>query len=278
MAVITYHRNTAGRRNMSVVKSESVSRDKKPLKNLLASLNKKSGRAGGMIAMRHRGGGHKRRYREIDFRQTKLDVEGKVIYLERDPNRSGFIALVSYKDGDKRYILATETMKEGSVVVCGEEAPVAEGNRLPLKKIPSGYIVCNVEMFPGKGGQMARSAGSGVQLMGFDAKYAQLKLPSGETRLINKECYATIGKISNFEHGSIRVGKAGKKRHLGRRPKVRGTAMNPVDHPHGGGEGCQPIGLKYPKTPWGKHALGKKTRKKHKASSKFILARRNKKR
>lgn len=264
---------------MSVVRSDVVSRSTKPLRSLLSTVNKNSGRAGGKIAVRHRGGGHKRMYRIIDFRQTaKNGITGKITHIEKDPNRSAFIALVSYADGDKRYILATEDMKVGSSFVCGENVPVALGNRMPLKNIPSGYFVCNVEMFPGKGGQMARSAGSKVQLMGFDGKYAQLKLSSGETRLINKECYATIGKVSNFEHGSVRIGKAGKSRHLGRRPAVRGTAMNPVDHPHGGGEGRQPIGLKYPKTPWGKHALGVKTRKKKNISNRFILARRSKKR
>ncbi|QQS61577.1 MAG: 50S ribosomal protein L2 [Candidatus Moraniibacteriota bacterium] len=278
MAIVEYNRNRAGRRNMSIVRSKIVSYVAKPIRSLLAVVNKKSGRAGGKISVRHRGGGNKRKYRVIDFRQIKFGVEGKIVQIERDPNRSAFIALVFYADGDKKYILATEDMKVGSSLLCGESAPVAPGNRMPLKNIPSGYFVCNVEMFPGKGGQMARSAGSKVQLMGFDDKYAQLKLTSGETRLINKECYATIGKVSNFEHGSIRVGKAGKSRHLGRRPTVRGSAMNPVDHPHGGGEGRQPIGLKYPKTPWGRPALGKKTRKKKNISNRFILARRSKKR
>ena len=263
---------------MSIVKSQDVSDGQKPTKRLLISLNKKSGRAGGKIAVRRRGGGHKRRYRTIDFRQTKLGIEGKVVALEKDPNRSAFIALISYVDGEFQYILATDAMKEGSKIVCGPDAPVAPGNRMPIKNIPSGYTICNVEMVPGKGGQLARSAGTSVQLMGFDGKYAQVKMVSGETRLVNNECYATLGKISNFEHGSQKIGKAGKSRHLGRRPKVRGSAMNPVDHPHGGGEGTQPIGLKYPKTPWGKHALGKKTRKKHKASDRLILARRSKKR
>jgi len=263
---------------MSVVKPEGVSRASKPVKRLLAAFSKKSGRAGGKIAVRHRGGGHKRRYRVIDFRQNKYDIPGKVERLEKDPNRSAFIALVKYADGEKRYILAGEEMKEGTEVLSGENAPVAPGNRLAMKNIPAGYTISQVEMTPGKGAQLARSAGTGVQLMGFDGKYAQIKLVSGETRLVSKECFATIGKVSNFEHGSERVGKAGKKRHLGRRPVVRGTAMNPVDHPHGGGEGSQPIGMKYPKTPWGKHALGKRTRTKKKTSNRLILARRSKKR
>jgi large subunit ribosomal protein L2 len=214
----------------------------------------------------------------IDFRQDKYGIPGKIVQLEKDPNRSAFIALVSYADGEKRYILAGEEMREGMEILSGENAPVASGNRLPLKNIPAGYSISQIEMTLGRGAQIARSAGTGAQLMGFDGKYAQIKLVSGETRLVNKECFATIGKVSNFEHGSRRVGKAGKSRHLGRRPAVRGTAMNPVDHPHGGGEGRQPIGLKYPKTPWGKHALGKKTRPKKKASNRFILARRSKKR
>jgi len=264
---------------MSIVRSSQVVRDAKPEKSLLVSVNKKSGRGGGKIAIRHRGGGHKRRFRVVDFRQTDKDgIEAKVVRIERDPNRSAFIALVCYADGAKAYILATDGMKEGNAIVCGSKAPVSQGNRLPLKNIPQGYAICNIEMAVGKGGQLVRSAGAGAQLMGFDGKHAQIKMTSGEVRLVNKECYATIGKISNFEHGSIRVGKAGRKRHLGRRPVVRGSAMNPVDHPHGGGEGSQPIGLKYPKTPWGRHALGKKTRKKHNPNNKFILTRRSKKR
>jgi len=277
MSTVVYKRNTAGRRNMSVVRSSAVSKGKGPLKSLLSSVNKKSGRAGGKIAVRRRGGGHKRRFRDIDFKQNKYGVEGKVIVIEKDPNRSSLIALISYVDGEKRYILATEDLKEGSTIQCGPDAPIAIGNRLPLEKIPAGYAVCNVEMIPGKGSQIARSAGSSVMLMGFDGKYAQLKMSSGETRLVMKGGYATIGKIGNSEHGARRIGKAGTARHLGRRPKVRGSAMNPVDHPHGGGEGAQPIGLKYPKTPWGKHVLGKKTRKKYKSSNRLILARRTKK-
>lgn len=277
MATVVYKRNTAGRRNMSVVHSEAVSRSKRPLKNLLSSVNKKSGRAGGKIAVRRRGGGHKRRFRDIDFKQNKFGIEGKVICIEKDPNRSALIALISYADGEKRYILATEEMKEGAIILAGPDAPIATGNRMPIEKIPAGYAICNVEMIPGKGAQIARSAGSSVILMGFDGKYAQVKLASGETRLVMKSGYATIGKIGNAEHGARRIGKAGTARHLGRRPKVRGSAMNPVDHPHGGGEGAQPIGLKYPKTPWGKHALGKKTRKKYKSSNRLILARRTKK-
>lgn len=274
MAIKVYRKNSAGRRNMSVVKPDDVT-DKKPEKSLMAKLSKKSGRSHGKISVRHKGGGHKRRYRIVDFRQEKSGVEGKVVAIEKDPNRSSLIALVQYVDGDKRYVLAGEGMKQGSTVMAAENAPVAPGNRLKLKNIPVGYTVSNVELVPGKGGQIIRSAGSSATLMGVDGKYAQLKLASSEIRLVNKECYATIGRIGNPEHNLRRIGKAGRSRWLNRRPTVRGTVMNPVDHPHGGGEGRQPIGLKYPKTPWGKPALGKKTRRKKKLSGKFIIKRKN---
>lgn len=274
MAIKIYKRNTAARRNMSVVKSKHVSK-KRPEKSLLAHSTKKAGRSHGKISVRHQGGGHKQRYRIVDMRQSKLDVTGKVVAIEKDPNRSSFIALIQYSDGDKRYILATEGILEGSQVIVAEAAPVQPGNRLKLKNIPSGYVISNIEIAPGKGGQMIRSAGSGATLMGLDANYAQIKLASGEIRLINKECYATIGRVSNGEHNLVRIGKAGKSRWMNKRPVVRGTAMNPVDHPHGGGEGRQPIGLKNPKTPWGKPALGKKTRSKVRYSNKFIVKRRS---
>lgn len=260
---------------MSVVKPEGVSK-KGPEKRLLAKLSKKAGRAGGKIAVRHKGGGHKRRYRVVDFAQRKLEIPGKIVALEKDPNRSALIALIAYRDGDKRYILATEGMKEGMEIISSENAPIKKGNRTKLKNIPVGTIVCNVEFTPGKGGQLVRSAGSGASLMAIDGKYAQLKLSSGEVRLVGSDCYASIGQVSNFEHGAENIGKAGRSRHLGKRPAVRGSAMNPVDHPHGGGEGRQPIGLKYPKTPWGKPALGTRTRKKKRYSSKFIVKRRSK--
>lgn len=260
---------------MTVIKPDVLT-DKKPEKSLLKKLTKKSGRSGGKIAVRHRGGGHKRRYRDIDFKQQKFGIEGRVESIEKDPNRSALIALIVYPDGDKRYIIATENMKQGDTVISGEEVPVKKGNRMPLKNIPAGYMVCMVEMKPEKGAQVVRSAGSGALIMGFDKKYAQLKMSSSEIRLIPKECYATVGRVSNSEHSSRRIGKAGKSRWLGKRPAVRGTAMNPVDHPHGGGEGTQPVGLKYPKTPWGKPALGVKTRRKKKASSKLIVKRRSK--
>lgn len=261
---------------MSVVKPDDLT-DKKPEKKLLAKLSKKAGRASGKIAVRHQGGGHKRRYRLVDFKQNKIDVPGKIIAIEKDPNRSALIALVSYMDGDKRYILATEGMKKGVMIVSSEKAEIKKGNRTKLKNIPSGTIISNVELVIGKGGQIVRSAGSGATLMAVDGKMAQIKMASGEIRLISGDCFATIGQVSNFEHGVERIGKAGRSRWKGVRPTVRGSAMNPVDHPHGGGEGRQGVGLKYPKTPWGKAALGKKTRKKSKYSDKFIVKRRTKK-
>lgn len=262
---------------MSVIKPNEVT-DKKPEKNLLSKLTKKGGRSNGKIAVRHHGGGHKRRYRLVDFRQDKLDIPGKVSAIEKDPNRSALIALVCYKDGEKRYVLASEGMKAGVEIIASENAPIKNGNRTKLKNIPVGTMISNVELMIGKGGQIIRSAGSSAMLMAVDEKMAQIKMPSGEVRLVSKDCFATIGQVSNFEHNAEKIGKAGRSRWKGVRPTVRGTVMNPVDHPHGGGEGRQPIGLKYPKTPWGKPALGKKTRKKSKYSDKFIVKRRAKKR
>jgi large subunit ribosomal protein L2 len=273
MAIKIYKRNTAGRRNMSIVKSDMIT-DKKPEKSLLAKKISKAGRSHGKISVRHQGGGHKQRYRLVDFMQNKFDIPGKVAAVERDPNRSAFIALVFYKDGEKRYIMATEGLKVGQEIVVSEKAPVKSGNRAKLKNIPVGTIVCNVELFPGRGGQIVRSAGSGATLTAVDEKSAQIKMPSGEIRMFSNECYATIGQMSNFENNAVTIGKAGRSRHMGIRPAVRGSAMNPVDHPHGGGEGRQGIGLKHPKTPWGKPALGKKTRKKYKYSNKYIIKRR----
>lgn len=270
-----YRRNHAGRRNMSVIKPDDLT-DKKPEKSLLSLLSRKYGRAKGKISVRHIGGGHKRRYRLVDFKMDKFDIPGKIIAIEKDPNRSSLIALVVYKDGEKRYVLASEDMKKGSEIISGENVPIKKGNRTKLKNIPVGTIISNIEILEKKGGQIVRSAGSGATIMATDERMAQVKFSSGEIRLVNKECYATIGQVSNFEHNSANLGKAGKSRWLGRRPAVRGSAMNPVDHPHGGGEGRQGIGLKHPKTPWGKPALGKKTRKKFKYSDKFILKRRTK--
>ena len=276
MAIKVYKRNAAGRRNMSIIKPEGVTK-KKPEKSLLTALNKKSGRSGGKISVRHKGGGHKRKYRLVDFRQDKMGISGKIVALEKDPNRSALLALVVYADGEKRYVLASDGMTEGKTIITDKIASFDNGNRMQIKNIPIGTTLCNVEVTVGKGGQIARSAGSRVLLMGLDDNKAQLKMASGEIRLISSECYATIGQISNFEHGVEKIGKAGRKRWLGKRPVVRGSAMNPVDHPHGGGEGRQGIGLKYPKTPWGKIALGKKTRKNKKYSNKFIVKRRFKK-
>lgn len=277
MAIKVYRKNTAGRRGMSVVKPEALT-DAKPQKRLLTTVNKLSGRAGGKISVRHKGGGHKRRYRMIDIVQDKHGIPGKVVSIEKDPYRSALIALVQYSDGEKRYIVATAGMKVGVTIISKEDAPIAEGNRLKLKNIPSGQTICLLEMKPGKGSQMVRSAGSSALIMGQDGTKTQIKMSSGEIRLLHSECYATIGQVSNTEHNLVRIGKAGRSRWMRKRPAVRGTAMNPVDHPHGGGEGVQGIGLKYPKTPWGKHALGRKTRRKKKSSNIFILKRRTKKR
>jgi large subunit ribosomal protein L2 len=226
--------------------------------------------------VRHQGGGHKRRYRIVDFKQQKFDIPGKIVALEKDPNRSGLIALIHYKDGAKAYILATNGMKVGQTIVSGEHAPIENGNRVMLRNIPVGTTICNIEMKVGKGGQIVRSAGSQAKLMALDGELAQVKLASGEIRLVHKNCFATLGQVSNFEHSAERIGKAGRSRWKNRRPSVRGSAMNPVDHPHGGGEGRQPLGM-HPRTPWGKLTLGKKTRKRNNPTNKYIVRRRNKK-
>lgn len=269
MAIKVYKKNTAGRRFMSVVKPDGVT-DRAPEKGLLAPLPKQAGRSRGKISVRHQGGGVKRRYRIIDFRQDKHGVPGKIASLEKDPNRSALIALVHYADGEKRYILATHEMRVGHTVLSGPEVPVAHGNRLLMNNIPIGTIICNIELEKGKGGQIVRSAGSQATLMALDGPMAQIRLSSGEIRLVPKDCYATLGQVSNFEHSALRIGKAGRARKMNRRPTVRGTAMNPVDHPHGGGEGRQPLGM-HPKTPWGKAAMGKKTRKRKHRTNKYIV-------
>lgn len=274
MSIKIYKKNTAGRRNMSVVKPDDLI-DRKPEKSLTFNITKKYGRSHGKISVRHIGGGHKTKYRLVDFKQNKFDIPGKIVSIEKDPNRSGLIALINYKDGEKRYVLATDGMKVGKEIISSEKAPVQRGNRMKLENIPVGTIISNIELIAGKGGQIVRSAGSSATLMGIDAGMAQVKLASSEVRIISKDCFATIGQVSNFEHNSYNIGKAGRSRWMGRRPSVRGSAMNPVDHPHGGGEGRQPLGM-HPKTPWGKPALGKKTRKKFKYSNKFILKRRSK--
>lgn len=276
MAIKIYKRNTAGRRNMSIVKSSLLTNKNTPEKSLLAKMKNKAGRSGGKISVRHQGGGVKRRYRIVDFKQDKIDIPGVVATIERDPMRSGFIALINYVDGEKRYILAAEGLEVGTKILTADNAPIEIGNRVKIKNIPVGTIISGVELFPGKGSQVARTAGSKAIVTAVDEKNAQVKLSSGEIRLVKSECFATIGQVSNFEHSSISIGKAGRKRHMGVRPGVRGSAMNPVDHPHGGGEGRQGIGLKHPKTPWGKPTLGKKTRKKNKYSNQFIIKRRAK--
>ncbi len=247
----------------------------KPEKSLTISIHRKKGRNNrGVITCRHRGGGHKKLYRIIDFKRNKRNIPAKVIAIEYDPNRSARIALVEYEDGEKRYILHPKGLEVGATIVAGENAPFEIGNALPLYAIPLGTTVHNVELFPGKGGQMARSAGAGVQIAAKEGDYVTLKLPSTEVRMVRRECYATIGQVGNTDHSNESLGKAGRTRWRGRRPQVRGSAMNPVDHPHGGGEGCCPIGRPGPVTPWGKPTLGYKTRKKNKPSSKLIVRRR----
>jgi large subunit ribosomal protein L2 len=247
-----------------------------PEKSLLQSLKNKSGRNSyGRITVRHRGGSNRKKYRLIDFKRQKFDVPGTVQTLEYDPNRSAFIALVQYEDGEKRYIIAPNGLKVGDVVVSGTGADIKPGNALPLENIPVGTFIHNVELYPGKGAQLARAAGNMAQLMAKENGMALLRLPSGELRNVPMSCMATIGQVSNIDHENVKIGKAGRKRHMGWRPTVRGSVMNPNDHPHGGGEGKAPVGRPGPVTPWGKPALGYKTRKHHNRSDKFIVKRRN---
>ncbi|MEK7494039.1 MAG: 50S ribosomal protein L2 [Patescibacteria group bacterium] len=251
---------------------------KEPEKSLTFGRKRRMGRSKqGRITTRHRGGGNKKLYREIDFKQNKMDIPGRIISLEYDPNRSAFISLIQYHDGEKRYSLAVKNMKVGDAIITSEKAPLTDGSRMPLAKIPVGFFIHNVEMQPGRGGQVVRSAGSCAKVMAHEGKYTNVQMPSNEVRRILSSCLGTIGVLSNPEHNLISYGKAGASRWRGIRPTVRGSAMNPCDHPHGGGEGAQPIGLPYPKTPWGKHALGKKTRKKNHPTNKFIVSRKVKK-
>ena len=274
MATKTYKPTTPGRRGMSVIDYSGLSKVE-PEKSLLAPMNKKAGRNSyGRITVRHRGGGNRRKYRIIDFKRNKTGVPATVLTLEYDPNRSAHIALVQYEDGEKRYIVAPVGLKVGDVVTSGEEADIKPGNALPLSNIPTGTFIHNVELYPGKGAQLARSAGTMAQLMGKENKMALIRLPSGEMRNVPINCMATIGQVGNVEHENVKIGKAGRKRHMGWRPTVRGSVMNPCDHPHGGGEGKSPIGRPGPVTPWGKPALGYKTRKTHNRSDKFIVKRR----
>ena len=278
MAIKVYKPTTPARRHTSVAIGENVSRKNKPLKKLTTIRKQKSGRNNqGRITVRHRGGGAKRYIRQVDFKRDKFDIPAKVESVEYDPNRNAHIALVCYRDGERRYILAAEGMKAGQSVICSKtKLEVVNGNRFPLSLIPSGMSIYNIELKPGQGGKIVRGAGARSVFMGVEDKYAQIKLPSSEIRLVPKDCLATLGQVSNTEFRNIRWGKAGRMRHRGIRPTVRGKAMNPCDHPHGGGEGRQPIGMKHPKTPWGKIALGARTRKKTKYSDKLILKRRKK--
>ncbi|WP_099950087.1 50S ribosomal protein L2 [Ezakiella peruensis] len=276
MAIKGFKPVTPGRRHMTVSTFEEITKTS-PEKSLLVSLPKNAGRnSRGMITMRHRGGGAKKKYRIIDFKRDKDGIEGVVNAIEYDPNRSANIALIFYRDGEKRYILHPDGLKVGDVIVSGEGADIKVGNALKLKDIPVGTVVHNVELKPGKGGQLARSAGISAQLMGKEGKYAILRLPSGEMRMVLLECKATIGEVGNSIHELITIGKAGRSRYLGRRPHVRGSAMNPVDHPHGGGEGRAPVGRPSPMTPWGKKSRGVKTRKKNNKSNELIIRRRTK--
>ena len=277
MSIRSYNPTTPGRRGMTVSAFEEITTDK-PEKSLTVTLKKHAGRnVRGKITVRHRGGGFRHRYRIIDFKRNKDGVPGKVSTIEYDPNRSANIALIFYADGEKRYIVAPYKLKVGDKVVSGPDADIQTGNALPLANIPVGTIVHCIEMKPGKGAQMVRSAGNGAQLMAKEGDYAQVRLPSGEVRKVRIECRATIGEVGNIDHENIKLGKAGRKRLMGIRPTVRGSVMNPNDHPHGGGEGKAGIGRVGPVTPWGKPALGLKTRKKNKPSDKYIVKRRNKK-
>lgn len=273
MAIKIYRPTSAGRRDMSAPAFTEITRSK-PERSLLAPLRKKGGRNNrGVITMRHQGGGHKRRYRIIDFRRDKWDIPARVESIEYDPNRSARIALVVYRDGERRYILAANEIRVGDTIMSGPNAEVRPGNALPIRNIPLGTVVHNIEIYPGRGGQLVRSAGNSAQLLAKEGTLAQVRLPSGEVRYIDMNCLATIGAVSNTDHANINLGKAGRKRHLGIRPSVRGIAMDPSGHPHGGGEGRSPVGMKAPKTPWGKPALGKKTRR-NKKTNKFIVRRR----
>ncbi|MBU0678052.1 MAG: 50S ribosomal protein L2 [Verrucomicrobia bacterium] len=275
MALKKYKPTTPSRRFMSVSAFENVAK-KGPEKSLTEPMKSKAGRnSAGRITVRHRGGGHKRRFRRIDFRRDKHGIPANVSAVEYDPNRSANIALLSYADGEKRYILATANMQAGQTVMSGPDAEAAEGNCLPISKIPLGLPIHNIEMYAGRGGQMVRSAGQSAQVVSREGGYANVKLPSGEVRRIRVDCYATIGQVGNIDHENVSSGKAGRSRWLGRRPTVRGVAMNPVDHPMGGGEG-RSSGGGHPVSPWGQLAKGKKTRTKHKASDKFIVQRRRK--
>ena len=277
MGIKKYNPTTPGLRGMTVSTFEEITCTT-PEKSLTVTLKKHSGRnSRGKITVRHRGGGYRPKYRIIDFKRDKDGIPGTVATIEYDPNRSANIALINYADGEKKYIVAPNKLKVGDVIVSGADADIKVGNALPVANIPVGTVVHNIELQPGKGAQMVRSAGNGAQLMAKEGKYASLRLPSGEVRKVRLECRATIGEVGNIDHQNIQIGKAGRKRHMGIRPTVRGSVMNPNDHPHGGGEGKAGIGRVSPVTPWGKPALGYKTRKKKNQSDKYIVKRRNEK-
>ena len=276
MAIKNMKPTTPGQRGMSKLRNDEITTNK-PEKSLLASKSKKAGRNNqGRITVRHQGGGEKRKYRLIDFKRNKFDIVGTVATIEYDPNRSANIALINYSDGEKRYIIAPKGLKVGMKVVSGEKVDIKVGNALPLMNIPEGTLVHNIELQPGKGGELARSAGASAQILGKEGKYVLVRLASGEVRKVLGTCMATIGEVGNEDYSLVKIGKAGRKRHMGVRPTVRGSVMNPNDHPHGGGEGRAPIGRSGPMTPWGKPALGYKNRKK-KASDKLIVRRRKNK-
>jgi len=275
VAIRIYKPTSPGRRGMTAATFEEVTKDR-PERSLVVSLRKKAAGRNfrGKVTVRHQGGGHKRLLRIIDFKRNKIGVPGKVAAIEYDPNRSARIALIFYADGEKRYILAPNGLGVGATIAAGSEAEVRIGNAMPLRLIPTGTMVHNVEMKPGRGGQLGRSAGTGIQLMAKEGANALLRLPSGEMRLVPSECAATIGQVGNSDHSNLKLGKAGRSRHIGKRPTVRGSAMNPRDHPHGGGEGKAPVGMPGPKTPWGKPAMGFRTRR-NKSTDRMIVKRRS---
>lgn len=277
MPIKKYKPTSPGRRDMTGSTFEEITRSK-PTRSLLSQKRRRGGRNNmGRVTVRHRGGGHRRRYRLIDFRRDKVNIPAKVESIEYDPNRSARIALLLYADGERRYIIAPLGLRVGDTVMSGTSADIRVGNTLPIRSIPVGSLVHNVELQPGRGGQLARAAGTSAQLLAKEGAYAQLRLPSGEVRRVHENCMATIGQVGNTDHGNIKLGKAGRKRWLGWRPTVRGSAMDPNSHPHGGGEGRSPIGMPGPKTPWGKPALGLKTRR-NKRTDQYIVRRRGKRR
>ena len=276
MAIKTYRPTTPSRRHMSVSGFDGVDKHARPEKSLTEVLKKNAGRNSyGHITVRHQGGGNRQKYRIIDFKRDKREVEGKVLRLEYDPNRSAYIALVEYADGERRYILAPVGLTAGDSVMASAAADIKPGNALPMANIPVGTVIHNIELYPGKGAQLVRSAGVAAQLMAKENGMATVRLPSGEMRKVRMDCFATIGQVGNIDHANVHIGKAGRKRHMGIRPTVRGSVMNPNDHPHGGGEGKSPVGRPGPVTPWGKPALGYKTRKTKNKTDKFIVKRRN---